>query len=103
MASSIPALLKNVSFCLSAKTALVQVVQLCSSCDTITTWKNFHLILSEILNFYVNVDLSIAVHAFPVHMLTLVSVNEMLLPSYVNKFRDCRKLSFNEKIVSTIL
>ena len=49
-----------------------------------TAWKNSFFILSERLDFLLVVNQSIAVHAFPMCMLTSLSGDEMLLPKYMN-------------------
>ena len=47
--------------------------------------------------------LSIAVHALPMHMLTLLSVDEILLPRYMNWSTNFRVFPFNEKMVPSWL
>ena len=44
------------------------------------------------------VNLSIVVDALPMYMLTLLSVDEILLPSYINWSTNFRNLPFNEKM-----
>ena len=66
----------------------VQVVQPFSSADTATAWKNSHFILSEGSDFDIIDNLSIAVHAFPMCIVTLLSVDEILLFRYVNWSTD---------------
>ena len=59
--------------------------------DPTTAWKKFCLILFDRLDFYPITNLSIAFHAFTWCMLTSLSVDEMLLPRYMNwstYFRD---------------
>ena len=64
---------------------VVQVVQSYSSTDKATAWKNSCFILSERLDFHlVNNNLSIAIHTLHIHMLTSLSVDEMLLPRHGN-------------------
>ena len=58
-----------------------------------TTWKNSNFILSERSDFYMDDNLSIAVHAFLMSMLTLLSVDEILQLNWSNDFRG-----FNEEM-----
>ena len=60
-------------------------------------------ILSEGSDFYMVINLSKAVHAFPMHMLILLSVDEILLLRYINWFTNFRGLLFNEKIAPSWL
>ena len=55
-------------------------------------------ILSEKSDFYVVDNLSIVVYALPMLILTLLSVDEILLPMYMNWSTNFRGLPFNEKI-----
>ena len=73
-------LINNQSLCsfFSKHFVKVQVVQPYNSIDTVTAWKNSCFILPEIRVPYV----PIAVNAFHTHMLTLLSVDEILLPRY---------------------
>ena len=71
----------------------VQVVQPYSSTDTATAWKKFRFILSIKSDFYMINDQSIAVHAFPMRILTSLSVDEILLPRYVKWSSNFRGLS----------
>ena len=59
-------------------------MQLNISTGTITAWKKSHFILLEISDFYMVDNLSIAVYAFPISMLTLLSVDEILLARYMS-------------------
>ena len=81
----------------------VQVVQTYSSSDMVTSWKNFNFILSERSDFYMVVNLSIAVHVLPMHMLTLLLVDEIVLPKYMNKSINFRGLAFNEEMTPSWL
>ena len=45
------------------------------------------------------INLSIVVHAFPMHMMTLLSVDEILLPRYVNCSTNFRGWSLKMKMV----
>ena len=56
-----------------------------SSTDTDSKKSHFILIERSYLNMIDN--LPIAVHAFPMRMLTSLSVDEILLPKYVNCLR----------------
>ncbi len=66
-------------------------------------WKNSHFILSERTDFHMVVNLSIADHAFPMLLLTSLSVDEILLPRYMNFSTNFRGLSFNEKMTFSSL
>ena len=68
-----------------------------SSIDTTAAWKKFHFILSDRLDFHMINSLSITVHAFARRVLMSLSVNEMLLPRYVDLFTNFRKLLFRLK------
>ena len=60
--------------------------------DTTIAWKKFRFILSEKLHFHMMDKLSIAFHAFPVCRSTSLSVDEILLPRYVNWSTNFRGL-----------
>ena len=60
----------------------VHVVQPYSSIDTATDYKNSCFILSYISDFHKIDNLSIAVLASPMCMLTSLSIDEILLPKY---------------------
>ena len=60
-----------------------------------TAWKNSRFILSEKLDFHMVDNLLITVHAFPTHILTSLSVDEILLPRYVKGSINFRGLSFS--------
>ena len=77
----------------------VKVVQPYNSIDTATAWKNSRVILSVRSDFHIIDNRSIAVHVFPLQMLTSLSVDEMLLPSYVNWFTSFRGLPFYDTIL----
>ena len=62
----------------------VQVVQPYSSTDTTTAWKNFRFSLSESSDLHMTDNLFVADHAFAIRVLTSLSVDEILLPRYVN-------------------
>ena len=49
-------------------------------------WKNSHFILSGRSEFCMVINLSVVVSALPMHMLILLSVDEILLPRYMNSF-----------------
>ena len=65
---------------------IIRVVNLCHKIDMITAWKKLHFILSDKSDFHMIDNLSIAVLAFTRHILTSNSVDEMLLPRYVNLY-----------------
>ena len=60
-----------------------KVVQPCYSSDTTTAWKDSCFLLSGRSDFHMIVNLSIEVHALPMHMLTSFSVDEILLQRYL--------------------
>ena len=68
----------------SSRFVRVQVVQPYSSTDTTTAWKNCLFNLSVRFDFHTTDNLFIAAHAFPIRALTSFSVEEMLLPKYLN-------------------
>ena len=75
------AFLCNFYLTFSLSFQLVHMVQTYSCTDIDTTWQKSRFILSEISDFHMIDNLSIAVHAFPMCMLTLLSVDEILLCS----------------------
>ena len=62
----------------------VHVVHPYSSMDTVTVWKKSHSILSDRLDLHMIDKLLIAFHAFAKPTSSSLSVDEMLLTSYVN-------------------
>ena len=62
----------------------VQVVQPYNSTDITTAWKNCHFNLSVRSDLQMTDNLFVANHAFPINVLTSLSVDEILLPRYVN-------------------
>ena len=66
-------------------------------------WKKSHVILSDRLDFYMIYKLSLAGHAFARHILTSLSVDEILQPRYVNLSTNFRGLSFRVQIASSHL
>ena len=76
------------------------MVQSYNSTDTATTWKNCCFVLSERLDFHIVGNLLITVHALFIRMLTLLSVDAILLLRYV-KCSDFRRLQFDGKIVAS--
>ena len=84
----------------------MKVVQLYSITDTATTWKNSYFILSKRLDFYVVINLSIVVHALPVHTLISLSVDEILLPTGLLILEACclmRCLNLRLTLMNSIL
>ena len=61
----------------------IYVVHPYNSIDTATAEKQYCFILSDRLDFNMIDNLSMAVHTFMRHMLTRLSVDEILLPRYV--------------------
>ena len=70
----------------------IQVVHPYSRTNTETVWKKSCLIFSERSDLHRINNLSIEVCVFTRHMLTLLSVDEILLPRYVNWFTNFRGL-----------
>ena len=73
-----------------------------NSTNTATAWKKSRFTLSERLDFYV-IDLSIAVYAFPMCMLTSLLVSEILLLRYVNMSTNFRGLLVKGEIAPSCL
>ena len=71
----------------------VDVVHPYCRTDTATASKKSHFILSERVNFDMINNLSIAVHNLPKRMLTSISVDEILLPIYLNLFTNLRRFT----------
>ena len=71
--------------------------------DMATSWKNSYFILSERSDFYMVYNLLAAVHALPMHILTLLSVDETLLPHYMNGFTNFRCLPYNVEMTPLTL
>ena len=59
-----------------------------------TPWKNYSFILSDRSDFHVVDNLSIVFHALPMHLLTSLSVVEILLPRYMNWSSNFQGLPF---------
>ena len=81
----------------------VQVVQSYSSTDITTAWKNCLFSLSVRSDFHMTDNLLVANHAFPIQVLTSLSVDEILLPRYVNFstdlfFSECKMCQKEQKI-----
>ena len=81
----------------------VLMVQPCNSTVTARAWKNSRFISSERLDFHMVDNLSIAVHAFPMRMLTSLSVDEILEPMYVKSSTDYSALSFKVEMTPSCL
>ena len=56
----------------------------CIHINTTTAWKKYHFILLQRLAFHMIDNLSTAVHTFARCILTSLSVDEIMLPRYVN-------------------
>ena len=78
----------------------VYVVHPYSRIDTTVVWKKLCFILSDGLDFYMINNLSIAVHACTRRLLMSLSLNETLLPRYVNLSTNFRELPFKEEMAS---
>ena len=68
----------------------IRVVHPYSSTNTVTYCKKLRFILSDWLDFHMTDNLSIDVHSFSWHILTSLSVDEILLPRYVNMSTNFR-------------
>ena len=55
-----------------------------NSTDTVKAWKNCNFILLERSDFHMVINLLIAIHTLLLCMLTLHSVDEILLPKFMN-------------------
>ena len=77
-------LVKLLSSFFSSRFVSVHVVHPYSSIDTTAAWKKLHFILSVRSYFHMIDSLLIAVQDFVSHMLISFSVDETLLPRYVN-------------------
>ena len=71
--------------------------------DTGTAWKKSHFILSNWSNFHITDNLSIVFHAFTSHMLTSLSVDEILLPRYENWSTNFRGLPLRVEMAPSCL
>ena len=74
------------------------MVQPYNSTYTINAWKTSCFLLSERSDFSMIDNLSIPVHALPMCLLTSLSVDEILLPKYVNWFINFRGFPSNEEM-----
>ena len=77
----------------------LQLVQPYSSTITVTSWKNSCFILPERSDCDMIDNLLMAVHTFPMCMLTLLFVDEMMLPKYVNWSTNFRGIPFTGTIL----
>ena len=66
-----------------------------SRIDTIAAGKKLRFILSIRSDFHMTDNLSITIRAFASHVLISVSVDETLLPRYVNLSTSFRELPFS--------
>ena len=71
--------------------------------DTSTTWKKSRFVLSERSDFHLIENLSRAVHAFAIRMLTSISVDDMLLPRLVNWSTYCKSLLLKVETIPSCL
>ena len=74
------------------------MVQAYSCTDSTTVLKNSFFNLSKRSDFYMIDNLSTAVPALPMNLVTSLSVDEILLPRYVNGSIDFRGLPFDVDI-----
>ena len=79
----------------------VPVVHSYNSTNIDSTFKKSCFILSERSGFHMTGNLLIEVYAFHMHVLTMLSVDEILLPRHVNWITNFRGVSFHEEMVSS--
>ena len=72
----------------------IQVVHPYSRIGMTTVWKKLHFMLSDRFDFHMINNLSIAVHAFASCVLISFSVDEILLPRYINLSTNFREPPF---------
>ena len=70
----------------------IHVVHPYNSTDTATAWKKSHFILLDQSDLHMIANMSIAFHAFVRLILTSLSVDEILLPRYMNWSTNFRGL-----------
>ena len=75
----------------------IQVVQPYNSSDTVIALKNSCLNFIREIRFFMVINISIAVHALLMCMLTSLSVDEILLPRYMNWSTNFKGLPFDVK------
>ena len=92
IARGIPVLFKSSFF--SRRFVSVYTVHRYSCIDTATAKKKSHFILSDRSDFHIIDNLPIAAHAFARRILTTLSVDETLLPKYVNLSTNFTKPPF---------
>ena len=73
----------------------IYVVHPYSRVYTTAAWKKLHFISPEKFNFHMIDNLSIIVHAFACQILMSFSVDETLLPRYMNLSTSFRETSFS--------
>ena len=76
----------------------VYAVRPYSRTDTTADWKKLRFLLSDRFDFHMINNQSVAVHAFARHIVMLFSVDETLLPRYVNLSTDFREPPFTVKM-----
>ena len=81
----------------------VHVVHPYRSIDTAIAWKKSRNISSDRSDFYTMYNLSTAVHMLPRFMLTLLSVDEILLPGYVKLYTNFRGLPIKVEMALSLL
>ena len=81
----------------------ISVVHPYSSIDTAIAWKKLCFILSDWPDFHMTDNLMRAVYAFVMCILTLFSVDEIILPKYVNLSANFSGLSLRVVIVPSHL
>ena len=69
-----------------------------SSIDTVKAWKKSHFISLDGSDFHMSNNLSVAVDTLVRHMLQSLSVDEMLLPRYVNLSTNLKGLQLRVEV-----
>ena len=87
----------------SIRLVSVHVVQPYSKIDLIAAWKKLHFILSDKFDFCKIDNLSIAVYAFARRIFMTFSVDETMLPRYVNLYTSFRRPPFSVAMFSFLL
>ena len=81
----------------------VHVVHPYSRIDTTAAWKKLGFILSDRSDFHMINNLSIAIHAFAMHILMSFSVGETRLPRYVYLSNNFREPPFKVEMSSFVI
>ena len=91
-------LVQFLSSLFSIRLVSVHVVHPYNRIDRTAVWKKLRFILLDRSDFHMNDNLLIAVHAFPSRILMPFSVDETLLPRYMNLATDFREPPFSMEL-----